>query len=177
MTLLTPPPPPPLRTWTPPLSCPVVSPSVASTLLSTPSTPPPVSWTPTSLEPSTTALPVTSRSCCRTTSPSRISLLSWVWTSCLRRTRSRSRGRGRLRGSCPSPSRSPRCSPTTLASLSPLLRLSLDSRKSLLASTITCLRVPSTWLATLTRLLPRERGSQLRLLPTKKLPHLGPSLP
>merc|ERR1712032_400124 len=66
----------PLRTWTPPLSCPVVSPSVASTPLSTPSTPPPVSWTPTSSEPSTTALPVTSRSCCRTTSPSRISLLS-----------------------------------------------------------------------------------------------------
>merc|ERR1719394_1221312 len=30
----------------------------------------------------------------RTTSPSRISLLSWVWTSCLRRTRSRSPGRG-----------------------------------------------------------------------------------
>ena len=44
------------------------------------------------------------------------------------RTRSRSRGRERLRGSCPSPSRSPRCSPTTLASLSPLLRLSPDSR-------------------------------------------------
>merc|ERR1719397_2174077 len=80
-----------------------------------------------------TVLPVTSRSCCRTTSPSRISLLSWVWTSYLRRTRSRSRGRGRLRGSCPSPSRSPRCSPTTPASLSPLLRLSPDSRKSLLA--------------------------------------------
>merc|ERR1712107_247514 len=33
------------------------------------------------------------------------------------------------------------------------------------------------YMATLTRLLPRVRGSQLRLLPTKKLPHLGPSLP
>merc|ERR1712211_158153 len=38
-----------------------------------PLTPPPVSWTPTSSEPSTTELPVMSRSCCRTTSPSRIS--------------------------------------------------------------------------------------------------------
>merc|ERR1719192_2573650 len=64
-------------------------PSVVSTPPSTPSTPPPVSWTPTLSEPSTTELPVMSRSCCRTTSPSRISLLSWVWTSCLRRTRSR----------------------------------------------------------------------------------------
>merc|ERR1711936_1526803 len=148
-----------------------------STPPSTPSTLPPVSWTPTSSEPSTTELPVMSRSCCRITSPCRISLLSWVWTSCLRRTRSRSPERGRSRGSCPSPSRSQRCSPTTLASLSPLLRPSPASRTSLLASTITCPRVPSTWLATLTRLLPRERGSQLRLLPTKKLPHLGPSLP
>merc|ERR1712073_192399 len=98
-------------------------------------------------------------------------------TSCLRRTRSRSPGRGRLRGSCLSPSRSLRCSPTTLASLSPLPRPSPASRISLLASTTTCPRVPSTWSATLTRLLPRERGSQLRLLPTKKPPHLGPSLP
>merc|ERR1711972_326647 len=176
-TWLTPPLPPPSLTWTPPLCCPVVSLSVASTPPSTPSTPPPVSWTPTSSEPSTTELPVMSRSCCRTTSPPRISLLSWVWTSCLRRTRSRSPGRGRLRGSCLSPSRSLRCSPTTLASLSPLPRPSLASRISLLASTTTCPRVPSTWLATLTRLLPRVRGSQLRLLPTKKLPHLGPSLP
>merc|ERR1711890_116926 len=71
---------------------------------------------------STTELPVMSRSCCRTTSPSRILLLSWVWTSCLRRTRSRSPGRGRSRGSCLSPSRSLRCLPTTLASLSPLPR-------------------------------------------------------
>merc|ERR1719474_1769346 len=171
------PPPPPSLTWTPPLCCPVVLPSVVSTPPSTPSTPPPVSWTPTSSEPSTTELPVMSRSCCRTTSPSRISLLSWVWMSCLRRTRSRSPGRGRSRGSCLSPSRSLRCSPTTLASLSPLPRPSPASRTSLLASTTTCPRVPSTWLATLTRLLPRVRGLQLRLLPTKKLPHLGPSLP
>merc|ERR1712107_274333 len=155
----------------------VVSPSVASTPPSTPSTPPPVSWTPMSSELSTTELPVMSRSCCRTTSPSRILLLSWVWTSCLRRTRSRSPGRGRSRGSCLSPSRSLRCLPTTLASLSPLPRPSPASRISLLASTTPCPRVPSTWLATLTRLLPRVRGSQLRLLPTKKLPHLGPSLP
>merc|ERR1712190_469868 len=173
----TPPLPPPSLTWTPPLCCPVVLPSVVSTPPSTPSTPPPVSWIPTSSELSTTELPVMSRSCCRTTSPSRISLLSWVWTSCLRRTRSRSPGRGRLRGSCLSPSRSLRCSPTTLASLSPLPRPSPASRISLLASTTICPRVPSIWLATLTRLLPRVRGSQLRLLPTKKLPHLGPSLP
>merc|ERR1712223_1906000 len=166
------PPPPPLRTWTPPLSCPVVLLSVASTPLSTPSTPPPVSWTPTSSELSTTELPVMSRSCCRITSPSRISLLSWVWTSCLRRTRSRSRGRGRLRGSCPSPSRLLRSSPTTLASSSPLPKPSPDSRISLLASTITCPRVLSTWLATLTRWWPRVRSSQPRPLPTKKLPHL-----
>merc|ERR1711973_574709 len=157
-TCLTPPLPPPSLTWTPPLCCPVVSPSVASTPPSTPSTPPPVSWTPTSSELSTTELPVMSRSCCRT-------------------TRSRSPGRGRLRGSCLSPSRSLRCSPTTLASLPQLPRPSPASRISLLASTTTCPRVPSTWLATLTRLLPRVRGSQLRLLPTKKLPHLGPSLP
>merc|ERR1712088_341650 len=171
-TRLTPPPPPPLRTWTPPLCCLVVSPSVASTPLSTPSTPPPVSWTPMSLEPSTTASHVTSRSCCRTTSPSKISLLPLVWTSCLRRTRSRLPGRGRLRGSCLSPSRSPRSSPTTLASSSPLPRPSPDSRISLLASTITCPRVLSTWLATLTRWWPRVRSSQPRPLPTKKLPHL-----
>merc|ERR1712240_287776 len=173
----TPPPPPPSLTWTPPLCCPVVLPSVVSTPPSTPSTPPPVSWTPMSSELSTTELPVMSRSCCRTTSPSRILLLSWVWTSCLRSTRSRSPGRGRSRGSCLSPSRSLRCLPTTLASLSPLPRPSPASRISLLASTTTCPRVPSTWLATLTRLLPRVRGSQLRLLPTKKLPHLGPSPP
>merc|ERR1711971_1426293 len=43
--------------------------------------------------------------------------------------------------SCPSPSRSLRCSPTTLASSSPLLRPSPDSRRSLLASSITCPRV------------------------------------
>ena len=55
-------------------------------------------------------------------------LYSYVSSLVTYRTRSRSRGRGRLRGSCPSPSRSPRCSPTTLASLSPLLRLSPDSR-------------------------------------------------
>merc|ERR1719382_1469307 len=166
--LTDPAPPPPLRTWMPPLSCPVVLPSVASTPLSTPLTLPPVSWTPTSSELSTTALPVTCRSCCRTTSPSRISLPSWVWTSCLRRTRSRSRGQGRLRGSCPSPSRSLRCSPTTLASSSPLPRPSPDSRKSLLASSITCPRVPSTWLATLTRLWRRLRSSLPRPPPTKK---------
>merc|ERR1711972_239436 len=177
LSVTSPPLPPPSLTWTPPLCCPVVLLSVASTPPSTPSTPPPVSWTPTSSEPSTTELPVMSRSCCRTTSPSRISLLSWVWTSCLRRTRSRSPGRGRLRGSCLSPSRSLRSSPTTLASLSPLPRPSPASRISLPASTTTCPRVPSTWSATLTRLLPRVRGSQLRLLPTKKLPHLGPSLP
>merc|ERR1712032_220079 len=64
----TPPPPPPLRTWTPPLSCPVVSPSVASTPLSTPSTPPPVSWTPTSSEPS------------RHTQFARISRFLFSWT-------------------------------------------------------------------------------------------------
>merc|ERR1712212_1380205 len=168
MTLLTLPPPPPLRTWMPPLSCPVVLPSVASTLLSTPLTPPPVSWTPMSSEPSTTVLPVTCRSCCRITSPSRISLPSWVWTSCLRRTRSRLRGRGRLRGSCPSPSRSPRSSPTTLASSSPLPRPSPDSRKSLAASTITCPRVPSTWLATLTRSWRRLRSSLPRPPPKKQ---------
>merc|ERR1711899_252115 len=167
-TWLTPPLPPPSLTWTPPLCCPVVLPSVASTPPSTPSTPPPVSWTPTSSELSTTELPVMSRSCCRTTSPSRISLPSWVWTSCLRRTRSRSRGRGRLRGSCPSPSRSLRCSPTTLASSSPLPRPSPDSRKSLLASSITCPRVPSTWLATLTRLWRRLRSCLPKLPPTKK---------
>merc|ERR1712145_16428 len=123
-----------------------------------PSTPPPVSWTPTSSEQSTTVLPVTCRSCCRITSPSRISLLSWVWMSCLRRTRSRWRGQGRLRGSCPSPSRLPRSSPTTLASSSPLPRPSPGSRKSLLANTTTCPRVPSTWLATLTRLWQRVRS-------------------
>merc|ERR1712168_1228336 len=101
-------------------------------------------------------------------SASRISLPSWVWTSCLRRTRSRLRGRGRLRGSCPSPSRSPRSSPTTLASSSPLPRPSPDSRKSLAASTITCPRVPSTWLATSMRLWRRLRSSLPRLPPTKK---------
>merc|ERR1711911_466573 len=104
----------------------------------------------------------------RTTSPFRISLLSWVWTSCLRRTRSRSRGRGRLRGSCPSPSRSPRSSPTTLASSSPLPRPSPDSRKSLAVSTITCPRVPSTWLATLTRSWRRLRSSLPRPPPKKQ---------
>merc|ERR1711962_1461681 len=161
--LTDPPPPPPSLTWTPPLCCPVVLPSVVSTPPSTPSTPPPVSWTPTSSELSTTELPVMSRSCCRTTSLSRISLLSWVWMSCLRRTRLRSPGRGRLRGSCLSPSRLLRCSPTTLASLSPLPRPSLASRISLLASTTTCPRVPSTWSATLTRLLLLTQQQQLRL--------------
>merc|ERR1712211_44385 len=55
-----------------------------------------------------------------------------------------------------------------LASSSPLQRPSLDSRKSLVASTITCPRVPSTWLATLTRSWQRLRSCLLKLLPTKK---------
>ena len=47
--------------------------------------------------------------------------------------------------------RSLRFSPTTLASWSPLTRQSLASRPSWPASTITFLRSPSTWSATLTR--------------------------
>merc|ERR1719219_131392 len=109
--LTDPPPPPPLPILTPPLYCPEVSPSEASTPPWIPSTPPPVSWIPTSSVSSTTKLPVASRS------PSRTSLLSSVWTSCPRRTRSRLPGRGRSRGSFHSPSRSPRCSPARRVSL------------------------------------------------------------
>merc|ERR1711971_1071260 len=56
----------------------------------------------------------TVRSCSRTTSLSRISLLSSVWTSCPRKTRSRCPEPGRSRDSSPSLSRSLRFSPTTL---------------------------------------------------------------
>merc|ERR1719244_708153 len=89
-----------------------------------------------------------SRGSCRTTSLSRTSSPSWVWTSCLRRTRSRSPEPGRLRDSSPSLSRLLKSSPTTLASLSPLTRPSLASRQSWPASTIICPRSPSTWSAT-----------------------------
>merc|ERR1711990_1390894 len=70
-------------------------------------------------------------------------------------TRSRWPEPGRLRDSSPSLSRSLRSSPTTPANLSLLTRPSLASRLSWLASTITFPRLPSTWLATLTRLPPR----------------------
>merc|ERR1712096_362245 len=53
----TPPPPPPSLTWTPPLCCPGLWPSAASTPPWILSTPPAVSWTPTSSEPSTTTSP------------------------------------------------------------------------------------------------------------------------
>merc|ERR1719219_181082 len=115
--LTDPPPPPPLPILTPPLYCPEVSPSEASTPPWIPSTPPPVSWTPMSLVSSTTRWPVASRSSSRTTSPSRTSSLSSVWTSCPRRTRSRLPGRGRSRGSFHSPSRLPKCSPARRVSL------------------------------------------------------------
>merc|ERR1712203_1336539 len=50
-----------------------------------PLTPPPVSWTPTLLERNITKLPVVSKRSCRTTNPFKISLLFWVWTSCLKK--------------------------------------------------------------------------------------------
>merc|ERR1712209_62716 len=84
-----------------------------------------------------------------------------VWTSCQRRTNSRSPEQERSKDSFLSLSRSLKCSPTTPASLSPLTRPSLDSRRFSLASTTTCPRSPSTWSATLTRSSPRPRGSQL----------------
>merc|ERR1719300_1005142 len=157
-----PPPPPPSLTWTPPPCCPELCPSVESTPLWIPSTPPPVSWTPTSSELSTTRLPEVSRRSSRTTNLFRISLPSWAWTSCPRRTSSRSPEQERSKDSFHSLSRSLRCSPITLASLFQLTRPSPDSRPSLPASTITCPRSPSTWSATSTRSLPRPRGWQLR---------------
>merc|ERR1712200_21505 len=68
----------------------------------------------------------------------------------------------RSKDSCHSPSRSLRCSPTTLANLSPSTRPSLDSRRSLMASTITCLRSLSTWSATSMSSLPRQKDLPLR---------------
>merc|ERR1719481_420965 len=68
----------------------------------------------------------------------------------------------RLRDSCLSLSRSLRSSPATLASLSPLPRLFLGSRRSWLESTTICQRLLSTWLAMLTKLLPRLTAWQLR---------------
>merc|ERR1712203_312155 len=74
-----------LPIWTLPLYCLVLLLSWVSTLLSIPSTPPLVSWTPTLLERNITKLPVVSKRSCRTTNPFKISLLFWVWTSCLKR--------------------------------------------------------------------------------------------
>merc|ERR1712168_816404 len=59
--------------------------SVESTLLWTLSTPLAVSWTPMLSELNITALLVVSRRFSRITSLYKISLLSWVWTSCLRK--------------------------------------------------------------------------------------------
>merc|ERR1712142_1321216 len=157
-----PPPPPPSLTWTPPPCCREPCLSVESTPPWIPSTPPPVSWTPTSSEPSTTRSPEVSRRSSRTTNLFRILLPFWVWTSCPRRTSSRSPEQERSKDSFHSLSRLLRCSPTTLANLFQLTRPSLDSRPSLPANTITCLRSPSTWSATLMRSLPRPRGWQLR---------------
>merc|ERR1712029_312075 len=123
--------------------------------------------TPTSSVMSTTTSPEVCRSFSRTASPSRISLPSWVWTSCPRRTSSRSPEPGRSRGSSPSPSRSLRCSPTTPASWSPLTRPSPDSRTSWLASTITCPRSPSTWSATSMRSPPRLTAWPLSVTPNR----------
>merc|ERR1712025_632687 len=67
-----------------------------------------------------------SRSCSRITNLFRTLSPSWVWTSCLRKTSSKSPGPGRSRDSCLNHSRSLRCSPTTLASLSPSQRPSQD---------------------------------------------------
>merc|ERR1719354_1528815 len=104
--LTDPAPPPPSLTWTPPLYCPDLLPREESTPLWIPSTPPPVSWTLTSSDTSTTVLPVASRRFFRITSLCRTSLLSWVWTSCLRRTSLRLPEPERLRDSCLSLSRS-----------------------------------------------------------------------
>merc|ERR1712112_482061 len=156
-----PPPPQPSLTWTPPLSCPDLWPREASTPPWTPLTRPAVSWTPTSSDLSITRLPEVSRRSSRTTSLSRTSSPSWVWTSCQRRTNSRSPEQERSKDSFLSLSRSLKCSPTTPASWFPLTRPSLDSKRFSLASTITCPRSPSTWSATLTRSSRRPRDSQL----------------
>merc|ERR1719259_536477 len=153
-----PPLPPPSLTWTPPLCCHVPLLSSVSTQLSIPSTPHHVSWTPTLLEPSTTALLAAFRRSCRTTSLSRISLPSWVWTSCPKRTSSPSPGLGRSRGSSHNPSRSLRSSLATLESSSPLNRPSKASRRFLPASTITCPRSLSTWSEISQRSNRRQRG-------------------
>merc|ERR1711862_666935 len=60
------------------------------------------------------------------------------------------------------PFQSLKFSPAILANLSPSPRPSLDSRRSWLASTITCPRLLSTWSAMLTRLLPRQTVWQLK---------------
>merc|ERR1712071_739157 len=81
---------------------------------------PAVLWTPMSLDTSTTILPEVSRKSSRITSPSRTSLLSWVWTSCLRKTNLRSQEPGRSRDSSLNLSRSLRSSPATPAKLVPI---------------------------------------------------------
>merc|ERR1711892_683787 len=160
--------PPHSLTWTPPLSCPDLLLNVESTPLWIPLIPPAVSWTPTLLDTSTTTLPEVSRRSSRTTSLSRTSLLFLVWMSCLRKTSSRLPEPGRSRDSSPSPSRLLRSSPATPASSSPFPRPSLDSKRSWLASSTTCQRLLSTWLATLMRLLLRPTASQLRELPQNR---------
>merc|ERR1712098_43656 len=140
--------------------CPEPCPSVESTPPWIPLTLLPVSWTPTLLEQSTTRSPGVSRRSSRITNLFKILLLSWVWTSCPRKTSSRSPEQERSKDSFHSLSRLLKCSPTTPANLFQLTRPSLDSRLSLPASTITCLRSPFTWSATLMRSLPWLRGWQ-----------------
>merc|ERR1712126_561730 len=91
--LTDPAPPPHSLTWTPPLYCPDLWLNVESTLPWILWIPLPVSWTLMSSEEYITELPVMSRSCSRIINHSRISLLSWEWTSCLKRTKLRWPGR------------------------------------------------------------------------------------
>merc|ERR1711920_918788 len=110
----------------------------------------------------TTTLPEVYKRFSRTTNLS-ISLLFWVWMSCLRKTNLRSQEQERSRDSFLSHSRSLRFSPATLVSSSPLPKPSPDSRKSLRANTITSLKLLSTWLATLTKLSLRLNVWQLNV--------------
>merc|ERR1712112_61285 len=161
--LTDPAPPPPSLTWTPPLYCPDPWLSVESTPLWILWIPPLVLWTLMSSDPHITELLVMFRSCSRITNPSRISLLSSEWSSCLKRTKLRWPEPGRLKGSCLSPSRSLKFSPITPGSWFLLQKPSLDSRTFSRGSTTSTLRSLSIWLETLRRLWRNQTGSMLRL--------------
>mmetsp|Transcript_11810 Transcript_11810/g.28638 ORF Transcript_11810/g.28638 Transcript_11810/m.28638 type:complete len:246 (+) Transcript_11810:878-1615(+) len=139
-----------LLTWMPPLCFLVPLLSWVSTPLSIPLTPRLGCLIPVSLDKHTTKLPVPPKSFSKITRACKTLLLFLVWMNCRKMISSLSPVPVRSKSSCPNLSTSLKFSPVPRASLFLWTTPSKDSRKSLQETTMTCRRVLSTWLETLT---------------------------